>query len=220
MKVSTTAIALSLSGVSLAAFADDARVADLKSQVETRARIEPLAKELAALHAPANAQADLPALEGAWKEIFSDDVEPEPPGFSTDRDGVYQVITTQGYFYNFGNLKGPGPLRLLGVLRGKYTPEADFLNIEFTKVSIRPNALREGEILTDVVEKIEAGSTFTFVPPGGNRAPNGPVGANGNIKNLYIDEDFRIATGSNFADGKYDIYVLDKVTTPVTYKIP
>lgn len=216
------------------AHADDAsRIAELKAQIraiaienlgrrdnlaETRAIIEPLALELAKFHAPADAASDLPALEGAWKELFSDDVEPEPPGFSTVRDDVYQVITSKGYFYNFGNLDGPGPLKVLGVLRGQYTPVDDFLNIEFTKVSIRPRPLKEGEILMDVVEKLESGSMFSLVPPGDNKAPKGPVGAKGNIKNLFIDGDFRVATGSNFADGKYDLYVLDKVTTPISYK--
>jgi len=182
---------------------------------ETRARLEPLVRQLSKFHAPASAEADLPLLEGAWKEIFSDDVEPEPPGFSTDRDAVYQVITSEGYFYNLANLKGF--VSVLGSLRGKYEPAGDFLNIEFTRVSIRPRALGENESLTGLVAGLESGSVFTIVPPGGNRAPNGPVGAKGNIKNLYIDQDFRVATGSNFADGKLDLYVLDKVTTPVRY---
>ncbi|MCA2962097.1 MAG: hypothetical protein IOD12_17735 [Silvanigrellales bacterium] len=212
---------------------DSARIAELKAQIrsiaienlgrrdnlpETRALLEPLALELAKFHTPADAAADLPALEGAWKEIFSDDVEPEPPGFSTVRDEVYQVITTNGYFYNFGNLAGPGPLKVLGLLRGEYAPTEDFLNIEFTKVSIRPRPLKSGEVLMDVVEKLESGDMFTITPPGNNRAPKGPVGAKGNIKNLFIDGDFRVATGSNFADGKFDLYVLDKVTTPISYK--
>lgn len=234
-----TASAFAFSLVSLfagvgQAHGDDAsRISELKSQIrsiaienlgrrdnleQTRALIEPLALELAKYHNPADAAADVPALEGAWKELFSDDVEPEPPGFSTVRDEVYQVITSNGYFYNFGNLAGPGPLKVLGVLRGEYTPAEDFLNIEFTKVSIRARPLRSGELLMDVVEKIEAGSMATFTPPGDNRAPRGPVGAKGNIRNLFIDSDFRVATGSNFADGKYDLYILDKVTTPVSYK--
>ena len=233
MNIKTIALGLAATAFSTAALADDARIAELKAQVRaislqnlgnrdnlsaTRATLEPLVQELAKFHSPASAEADLGLTAGAWKEIFSDDVEPEPPGFKTDRDGVYQVITSEGYFYNFGNLNGPGPLKLLGVLRGVYTPTADFLNIEFTKVTIRPRPLREGEILTDLVEKLEAGDVFTISPPGDNKFPKGPVGAKGNIKNLFIDGDFRVATGSNFADGKFDMYVLDKVTTPVQYK--
>lgn len=209
---------------------DAARVATLKEEIrtiarenlgrrdnlaETRARLEPLVQELAALHKPATAQDDLPVLAGAWKEIFSDDVEPEPPGFSTDRDATYQVVTDQGYFYNLSNLKGP--ITVLGVLRGKYEPASDFLNIEFTRVAIRPKALGENENLVELVDRLESGRAFTIVPPGNNKAPNGPVGAKGNIKNLYIDSDFRLATGSNFADGKFDLYVLDRVDTPVRY---
>ena len=105
----------------------------------------------------------------------------------------------------------------MGVLRGQYKPAGDFLNIEFTRVAIRPNALSDKENLADLAQRIETGKAFTVVPPGNNRAPRGPVGAQGNIRNIYIDSDFRVATGSNIADGVQDLYVLDKVTTPVRY---
>lgn len=182
---------------------------------ETRALLNPLVEELAGYHAPLSAEADLPSLEGAWKEIYSDDVEPEPPGFKTDRDSTYQVITRDGYFYNLANLKGA--ITVLGVLRGQYKPVGDFLEIEFTRVAIRPNALSEKEDLSELAKRIEAGKVFTIVPPGNNRAPKGPVGAQGNIRNIYIDADFRVATGSNFADGVQDLYVLDKVNNPIRY---
>jgi hypothetical protein len=182
---------------------------------ETRAMLNPLVDELAGYHTPLSAEEDLPSLEGAWKEIYSDDVEPEPPGFKTDRDSTYQVITREGYFYNLANLKGV--ITVLGVLRGQYKPAGDFLNIEFTKVAIRPSALSDKENLVDLAQRIETRKAFTIVPPGNNKAPRGPVGAQGNIRNIYIDADFRVATGSNFADGVEDLYVLDKVTTPVRY---
>jgi hypothetical protein len=215
------------------AIANPERIAELKQQMrsiaienlgrrdnlaDSRSQLEPLATELATFTTAKLAEDDLPALVGAWKEIFSDDVEPEPPGFKTDRDGTYQIITDKGYFYNFGELKGPGPLRFLGVLRGVYSPAEEFLNIEFTKVSVRLSGLKATENLTELVTKIESGKEFTIVPPGSNKFPKGPVGAKGNIRNLYIDSDFRVATGSNFADGKYDLYVLDKVTKPIRYK--
>jgi hypothetical protein len=182
-----------------------------------RAQIEPMALELASFYTSPGLDAELPVLAGAWKEIFSDDVEPEPPGFSTERDQTFQVVTDQGYFYNLANLKGF--VTVLGVLRGKYEKAEDnFLNIEFTKVSVRPTGLKSSENLIELTSEIEAGNVFTIVPPGGNKAPNGPVGAKGNSKNLFLDADFRVATGSNFADGKMDLFLLDKVTTPVRYK--
>jgi hypothetical protein len=182
-----------------------------------RAQLEPMAQELASFYTSPGLEAEIPTLTGAWKEIFSDDVEPEPPGFSTDRDQTFQVITDKGYFYNLANLKGF--VTVLGVLRGVYTQASDnFLNIEFTKVSIRPKGLKPEENLDGLVSSLESGETFTIAPPGDNRAPKGPVGAKGNIKNIYLDSNFRVATGSNFADGKYDLYILDKVTTPVKYK--
>jgi hypothetical protein len=182
-----------------------------------RAQLEPKAQELAKFYKSPGLDAELPALVGSWKEIFSDDVEPEPPGFSTDRDSTYQVITDKGYFYNLANLKGF--VTVLGVLRGEYKKaENNFLNIEFTKVSVRPSGLNTNENLSELVSKIEDGSVFTITPPGSNQAPKGPVGAKGNIKNIYLDSDFRVAVGSNLADGKMDLYILDKVTTPVNYK--
>ena len=226
----SSSVVLSLALTSVA-FGDEARIALLKSQIRetakenlgnrknlanTRAQLQPRVDELSGYFSTPEAANDIPLLQGAWKEIFSDDVEPEPPGFSTDRDATYQVITPDGYFYNLANLKGI--VTVLGVLRGQYQPAGDFLNIEFTKVTVRPSGLKNNEDLYGTAEKLEAGDVFTITPPGNNRAPNGPVGAKGNIKNLYIDSDFRVATGSNFADGKYDLYVLDKVTTPVRYK--
>lgn len=212
------------------AFADAERLTELKEQIreiaianignledkaETRALLEPLVEELSTYHSPAQATDDLELLEGAWKELFSDDEEPEPPGFRTDRDTVYQVVTKEGYFYNLSNLQGF--ITVSGILRGEYTPAGEYLNITFTDVSTRLQKLADGLELFPFVQGIESGKIGTITPPGNNTAPNGPVGARGNIRNIYIDEDFRVATGENFADGIVDLFVLDKVDFAVRY---
>ena len=231
MKLANFSILASAFLIANTASANPERIAELKKEIRSiaienigkkelrtqlREQLQPLVDELGAFHTPANAEADLPLLEGAWKEIFSDDVEPEPPGFGTDRDSVYQVVTKDGYFYNLSNLKGI--ITVAGVLRGEYKPAGDFLNIKFTKVSVRLQKLDSKTELFPFVQDLESGKLGSIVPPGNNKAPNGPVGAEGNIRNIYIDQDFRIATGENFADGIKDLFVLDKVTNAIEYK--
>ena len=223
-------LAFAICSLSSIAFSYAPRVEELKQEIrkiasenignvgaisETRAKLQPLADELGQYHSPASAADDIQLLEGAWKQVFSDDREPQPPGFKTDLDTVYQVITKDGYFYNLCDLKGF--ITVSGILRGEYKPVGDFLNIEFTKVSVKLGGLSETAELNSFVRDIEAGRVKTIVPPGSNQAPKGPVGARGNIRNIYIDEDFRVATGQNFADGKVDLYVLDKVNFPTRY---
>lgn len=183
---------------------------------ETRKQLEPLVNQLIEVsnYQAAPAVEELAITSGAWKEIFSDDIEPDPPGFTTDRDGVYQIVTPDGYFYNLGELRGPFGVRAVGILRGEYEDAGEFLNIEFTDVSVRLGRIDRVGNLVDFIEGIESGSIRTLPTPGDNRVPNGPVGARGEIKNLYIDDTMRIATGQNFADGTMDLYVLIRVDQP------
>lgn len=223
-------LAFTICSLSSVAFSDSTRIEELKQQIrkiaienignfdsiaETRARLQPLADEIGQYHNPISAEDDIELLAGSWKQLFSDDKEPEPPGFKTDRDTVYQVITKDGYFYNLCDLKGL--ITVAGILRGEYKPAGDFLNIQFTKVSVKLTGLSEKVDLNTLVKDIESGKLKTIIPPGTNQAPKGPVGARGNIKNIYIDSNFRIATGQNFADSKVDLYVLEKVDFPTRY---
>jgi hypothetical protein len=204
---------------------DQAQIAELKEQIlsiaranngrrdnlpEVRAQLDPLVAQLASTRAPVTAEQDLPVTVGAWKEIWSDDVEPEPPGFVLDRDTVYQIVTPFGYFYNVAERVSPQGQRATGLLRGQYSSMDEYLGIEFTAVGVRFAPLGDA-VLYDLALGFENGTEPYLVPPGDN-AP--PVGARGRIRNLYIDQEIRIATGRNLADGRDDLYVLVRTERP------
>ena len=185
---------------------------------EIRDELEPLVQELSTYQEPAAAIDQLDILAGAWKEVWSDDIEPEPPGFTTDRDRVYQVITRDGYFYNIGGLRGPLRSRPAGYLRGVYRDAGINLAIEFTRVGFRLQGVNSIGNLLDHIKSVESGATRLINAPGNTNVPNGPVGATGTIRNIYIDQDLRIATGQNDADGIQDLYILTRVDSPVEYR--
>lgn len=186
--------------------------------VEVRAQLDPLVAELDAYQAEVQATEELDVLVGSWKEVWADDIEPQRPGFETDRDGVYQVITADGYFYNIGELDGPLGFTATGYLRGEYSDAGINLAIEFTDLGILFGGIDRVENLRDQIDAIESGEKNLIPTPGNPTFPNGPIGATGVIRNLYIDDEIRIATGSNDADGVQDLYVLTRVVGPVRYR--
>ena len=206
-----------------------AQIEDLKSQIldiayanygsrenliNVRASIQPLVDQLAAFRTPTNAIDDLKALEGSWLQVWGDDVEPEPPGGSIQYKQTYQVISSKGYFYNLSDIKF-GPFTVKGILRGKYEDKGEYLGIEFTRVGVQLGGLNKNRNLVEYVEAIEAGNERLIGQPGGGQAPNGPVGQQGRLKNLYIDDNFRVSTGFNLRDSKQDIFVLVRTEKPV-----
>ena len=230
-------IAVGLLAICGSAFAQDAgtqeRLNDLKTKileiaiengdnrnnlVEIRRELEPLVAEISEFQPTVDATEELDQLVGSWKEVWSDDIEPEPPGFTTDRDGVYQVISSEGYFYNIGELDGPLGFTATGYLRGVYRDAGINLAIEFTDVGVQLRGVDRVGSLVQKVEDIESGASNLLPIPGNATAPNGPIGATGLLRNLYIDDEIRIATGSNDADGVQDLYVLTRVVGPVRYR--
>jgi hypothetical protein len=222
------AASMAILGMAPVARADSARAAQLKEQIleisttnngrrdnlqQVRRALDPLVTELAGLRQQVTAEQDLQATVGAWKEVWSDDTQADPPSFSTDRDAVYQVITPDGYFYNISELVGFLGFRVTGLLRGVYQAREDRLEIEFTNVGIQLNSLGRTD-LYEFVQAVESGRESYVVPPGDLQAPNGPIGARGQLKNLYVDEQIRIAQGQNNADGVVDLYVMVRASAP------
>jgi hypothetical protein len=171
------------------------------------------------------AQDQLPLLEGAWRQIWSD--FPYPMSFwnKMDPEQIYQVVTRDGYYYNLSDSKALGIVGLTGVLRGAYQPNGTGLDIKFTKVGFRFGTLKKNEDLFALAGKLESGAKKFYPIPGGGKAPKGPVNISGRLENLYLDDDLRIDRGTqnDFVDSKgkvlvpgYSdrIFVLDRVTTP------
>lgn len=72
--------------------------------------------------------------------------------------------------------------------------------------------MRFGRDLLDLTLDVEKGNQKTFsLPFGFDQYPNGPVGAKGDIKTVYIDQFLRIDVGRNKADQVEDLFVLIKV---------
>lgn len=175
---------------------------------EIRASLDPLVQELGEYHNPVTAEDDLAALSGVWQELWSDDIEPEPPLFSVDRSKTYQIVTDQGYFYNVSQLNGALGVKFSAYLRGKYDIADDYLAIEFTNVGAQLGGLSDSGQLEQKIQDIETGEEGLIDMTGQSQFPNGPIGAKGFIRNIYIDADFRVATGYNAADNIQDLFVL------------
>ena len=177
-------------------------------------QLQPLVDELKSYYPYRTVKQELPQLARTWKEVFSSDCEPEPPGFKTNRDHSYQTIFKDGQFVNQAELIGPLGVKVTGMLRAKYTTDGNELSLEFDKVTARPGGFRKTESLTELADKSRKGDLIQFDVSFGRTAPEGPVGAKGRIKNVYLDDDIRIAVGSNLADGIQDLYILTPANLP------
>lgn len=188
---------------------------------ETRAALEPLVERLVSLAGPLDVPAQLGKVEGAWYELWSDDREPEKPGSKLRRDTVYQVVTKSGFFYNIGTSEVQIPngpkLANTGFLRGVYTinAEKNGLEIEFVKAGYVDGFLPATANLVDTIYLAETDPYFLKKFPFPLKAPQGPIGQKGFLTNVYVDDNIRIARGEAYLDGIQDLYVLERVSSPV-----
>jgi hypothetical protein len=173
-----------------------------------QAQLEPHVEILAdyfAANRPAN-EADLTI--GPWRSIWYEDASFAGLNFfgivTTDVENSYQVVE-DGFYYNIGVIDvnlGLFTVSATNWLKGEYTivdtPDAsnagerglNAIDLEFVDNQIRIGDLPTFLPLTTIVRFIERG----FVP--GISVP-GPIGVTGNLFNLYIDDDIRVAFGEN-----------------------
>lgn len=177
----------------------------------TREKLQPLVEELLSLSTDQSLGEELAAIEGGWKELWSDDREVGRPGTTIDRESIYQFVTGVGVFYNIGVSTSPRGT-ITTFLRGQYQDSqlADGLFITFTDVSFIPNTLDPGKNLESLIDGLEDQTFATQRFPFDLTVPRGPIGARGFLETLYVDSDVRIASGYNFADKKIDLYVLER----------
>jgi hypothetical protein len=189
----------------------------------TRAALEPLVERLVSLAGSDDVLTQLRKVEGSWYELWSDDREPEKPGSRLRRDSIYQVVTGAGFFYNIGTSEstlpvGPTPgATYTSFLRGVYTLNAakNGFEIEFTNLGFIDGWLDAGSNLVDTIYRAESDASFLKAFPFPVKAPRGPIGQRGFLTNVYLDANLRIARGEGYADGRQDLYVLEKVSAPV-----
>lgn len=191
-----------------------------------RDEIQPLVDKLAKHFGKKSAASKLPLVAGAWRQIWSDFPYPMSFFVKMDRRQVYQVVSTDGHYYNLGDQRSFLIFPTTGVLRGKYELAGDRLNVQFTRVGFRFGKLDRDDDLEVYADDVERGAKSIFGIPGGGRAPKGPVGIKGTLETLYVDADLRIERGSqeDFLDedgnvlvpGTQDkLFILDRVVTPV-----
>jgi len=213
---------------------------DDASLAAARKRLNPLIADLARIYKTPPASVELDnGFAGTWKQLFSDDFRAPPPGAPTaDPASIHQVVTKNGYFYNFSNQILPTPpsapkVVLTVFLRGEYTaaPLAHGLDIKFTRLGTLPSALPASDQIGALAANIESGAIGAPAPgPGSDAGPppgaggpppgaggpppgaRGPVGVTGKLQNLYLDADLRVALGGTQDQLFNKVYVLERVT--------
>lgn len=198
--------------LSQASFLDPDRVAELKSIIidistanQTRednfadvsAELAPYIDELVALTPPRSDDETLSLLAGSWYQLWSNLENMGPRFIRMDRAKIFQVVSPDNHYYNFGQSKVAGIFNTIGVLRGKYELSkagASAFNVEFTKTGFLFGKIRPSTDLVDLAIRIESGDK-NLRSFGDGQAPNGPVGITGQLTTLYVDEDLRIAGG-------------------------
>jgi hypothetical protein len=209
------------SGVALA---DSVRVSELKALIEqialenqaridnfaeVRSALDPLVDELVAAAEPLSFEESKALKVGAWQQLWTDDADDLRANNAfqkVDRSQTYQVVFPNGVFYNLSELQTPLG-RFSGFLRGTYSEAAPLFLITFTDLQIKRGQLGMG--LYDLVGRVEDGAERgLFRLPGNQRYPDGPIGAEGDIDTVFIDDELRIDIGRNLADGVKDLFVL------------
>ena len=169
---------------------------------------------------------------GSWREVWASEENDEVlPGFIQPTPGqVYQVIKEDGVGFNIGvNRVGFGPVGANGTFFIELTTQSDFENeltlVEFINTYQKLGTIDNEPSLAALVGGILDGSRVRnglfgrgdiFQGDQSRTFPNGPIGAKGTLKTIYIDADLRIVEGPNaFQPEVTDYFVLVRQDTPL-----
>ena len=215
-----------VSQYSFAFSARDASIQDLKSEIqkiasqnqartdnyqEIRTQLEPLVKELVG-RTNQSAEERLTGKYGTWQQLWTDDADDtRPNNFLTriDRTRTFQVVDPSGFFYNVSEMETAINLRLTVFLRGEFKKEGSGVGIKFTNLDIKVLGVSDVE---DITYKLENKKEKFFPATRFSQYPSrGPVGAEGFIDTVYVDDEIRIDYGYNKADRVVDLFVLKRI---------
>ncbi len=166
---------------------------------------------------------------GVWRSRWFDDADVGDVGpLKLNRDRVWQIVkpieegSDRSFFYNaFEYTVRVGGLALgnaRGFLRGSFefskSDKADTgsrlgVDLEFTYNGIKPFGFSNGSSVEAVVDDVEDGGFSSLQVPG-------PIGVTGRLRNLYIDQDIRIAEGVQLIDSDAsvrDVYIQERSDT-------
>ena len=96
-------------------------------------------------------------------------------------------------------------VRATAFLRGTYSKKGEGIAIKFTNLDIKALGTKD---ITDTVYKLEENKEVFFKATRFSKYPRGPVGAEGFINTIYVDDELRIDYGYNEADKVVDMFVL------------
>ena len=222
MKKLIVSAALFMAGFANAADVENLSFAELKSQivtiaakntnrldnwVEVRAELEPLVEELVA-RSGQSVDERVEGKVGSWKQLWTDDTDDTRPNnafSSLDRARTFQVVDADGFFYNISEIKTKIGLRATAFLRGTYKKQGEGIAIKFTNLDIKALGTKN---ITETVYKLETKKEKFFPATRLSKYPRGPVGAEGYINTVYVDDEMRVDYGYNTADKVMDMFVL------------
>ncbi|MBQ46191.1 MAG: hypothetical protein CMP10_01620 [Zetaproteobacteria bacterium] len=177
---------------------------------EVRGKLDPLVKALKA-KGDQSVQERVEGKIGSWQQLWTDDSDDTRPNnfFSQiDRSRTFQVVDPNGFFYNVSEMKTAIKLRLTVFLRGTYAKQGEGISIKFTNIDIKALGTKD---ITDTTYKLENKEEKFFAATRFSEYPNGPVGAEGYIDTVYVDDEMRVDYGYNTADEVIDLFVLKRM---------
>ena len=144
-------------------------------------------------------------VKGGWRQLWTDQYYPIPSIISLDQKRIFQYVSDSGYYWNLSDAKLLN-LDLIvssGYLRGKYqqsvdqngNPNGPTVNVEFTKSGFNLFKLPKADI--DSFTKSVENNTYLIFPFNFS-PPNGPIGVQGALTSIYVDDDLRIDAGAQF----------------------
>ena len=151
---------------------------------------------------------------GSWQQVWSDESNPEPPGFARVWPQIFQVVTPFGYGYNFGVRKAPWGDDITFILRVKVGVDGTKALAEITDAFSRPGRLQPGEDLYSLALAIEAGTAPGVEKRESGRFPNGPIGAKGEFETLFVDHSLKVGIAPNSYSGKPELFVMERKAGP------
>jgi hypothetical protein len=145
-------------------------------------------------------------VKGVWRQLWTDQKYPIPSFLKMDSSKIFQIVSDQGFYWNLSNISVFGILPTIGCLRGKYEKLLNLpaVKVEFTKNGSRLFSLPKSNLF-EFMSDIESGAKW-ILSIGSGKAPNGPVGIQGSLTSIYVDDTIRIDAGE-----QYDYVVSDKV---------
>ncbi|MEC9466883.1 MAG: hypothetical protein VX834_13915 [Myxococcota bacterium] len=209
-----------------------ANTTNLDGLAETRAQMEPHLKVLGDYFQDLKTRGvvtdakEQSLTTGVWRSRWFDDADVGDVGpLKLNRDRVWQIVkpveegSDKSYFYNAFeyNVEVGGFLlgKARGFLRGMFgfsksepvaTGSRLGVDLEFTYNGLKPFGFTKGDSVAAIVDDVEDGGFSSVGVPG-------PIGVTGRLRNLYIDEDIRIAEGVQLTESDInarDVYIQER----------